>query len=200
MKVELNIDKSPFRTIGPYHFTYDEISHDIDVATLDEETRKQLLYNLRMGVVKTEDREEMIQLADIPTQTSDLIPAVSVPILEADVTKNMESIIAKNRRILKKILLGTIPSVKKEAATMRLGNVRKLMELETEGKNRKKLISFFESRLEAHTTEVAEAKGSEDLDANDMVKAAELSTQLTDVVVSEEEMIAIPQEVLNHIM
>ncbi len=197
MKFELDIDKTPFCTIGPYNFNYDEQKHDVDVDALEIEFKKQFLYNLRRGVLRTDAPDAVTKLADVPVGTQSYMPAAVVPITEADVTDSMENIIDKNLKVLKKILLGTIPSVKKEAATMRLGNLRKLVELEQEGKNRKKLITFFEQRLEAHTSEVVQAKGSDDLEANDMVLVNKLSTQLTDVVVSEEEEIAIPQEVLN---
>ena len=199
MKVTLDVDKTPFCTIGPYNFTYDEPEHDVSVVGLPEDLAKQLLYNVRRGTLRTDDMEALKHLADVPVATPSLMPAAAIPIRTEDVTDNMESTIDKNRKALKKVLTGTIPSVKKESAEFRLGSIRKLLELEKEGKNRKKLIAFFEARMTAHTQEVTDAKGGEDLEATDAIQSALLSTQLTDIVVSEEEEVIVPQEVLNQL-
>lgn len=199
MKVKLNVEKSPFCTIGPYSFTYGEPEHEVLVDELSEELKKQLLYNIRREVLKTDDKQAVRDLADVPVSIPGLVPANVIPIRPADVIESMEDTIDKNRKALKKILLSPIPSVKKEASVMRLGNLRRLMELEIEGKNRKKLISFFEKKLSAHTAEVTDAKGIEDMDPDDRVRVDQLSTQLTDVIVSEEKKLAIPEDVLNQI-
>ncbi len=198
MQVELNIEKSPFCTIGPYSFTYGHPEHKVNTDKLTPEYKKQLLYNLRRDILRTEDKEAMTGLIDDPTPQGPALVAV-LPVSPDDVAESMEDIVGKNTRVLKKILLGTIPSVKKEAAIMRLGNLRKLRELEEKGKNRKRLLDIFSKHLEIHTTEVMEAKGNEDLESIDMVSVSNLSTQLTNVVISEEEQITIPQEVLNRI-
>lgn len=199
MIFELEIDKTPFCSIGPYMFNYDEPKHDIPVDEIDETLKKQFLYNFRKGILKSSAPDVVSRLADVSIVSQDPALTVAVPIREIDVTNSMEDLIDENRKALKKILLGTIPSVKKEAATMRLGNLRKLTELEKEGRNRKKLISFFIQRLEVHTAQVNDSKGTEDLIPKDMILTSMLSTQLTDVVVSEEEEIIIPQEVLNQL-
>ena len=77
---------------------------------------------------------------------------------------------------------------------------RRPLELEQEGKNRKKLLEFFSKRLEQHTEQVAEAKGTGgDLEAQERIQAETLSTQLTDIVESDEEQVVLPQEVLNQL-
>ena len=197
MKVQLNTDKSPFLHVGPYSFTYETPEYEVVVNELPEELKKQILYNLRRGVLKTEDKEEIKNLMDVQPDTP--VPANVIPIRPADVAESMEDTIDKNRKMLKKILLGTIPSVKKEAALLRLGNLRNLKELEEEGKNRKKLVDFFDKRLDAHKTEVAEAKGTDDMNPGDRLNINVLSTQLSDIVESEEEQVFIPEEVLNNL-
>ncbi len=68
--------------------------------------------------------------------------------------------------------------------------------VEIDGKNRKKLVEFFDKRLEAFTAQVTEAKGTEDL--VDPLQHAQInSTQLSDIVESEEEQVLVPLEVLN---
>jgi hypothetical protein len=197
MKVSLNEEKSPFCTIGGYSFTFGTPEHDIDIDQLLDAQKKQLLYNIARGTLQTDEPYKDI-LGH--TKFTPLVPAEVKPIQATDVADSMDDILERQIKLMKRILTGTIPSVKKEAASMRLGNLRRLMELEQKSKNRKKLISFFEKRLASHTEEVKLFKGSEELeDSEDKVKTDQLSTQLTDIVESDEGLIVLPQEVLNQI-
>lgn len=193
MKVELDVNKSPFISIGPYNFNYGQPLHDIVVDDLPEELKKQFLYNLRRGTLKTTDREELKKLVDVPSP----MPSNIIPIKNIDVSKSMEETIEDNLKMLKKILSGTIASVKKEAATLRISNLRRLYELELQGKHRKTLVSFFQELMDQHTQQVMTAKGTEDMQPVDRLQLETLSTQITDVVESDEEQIIIPQGVLN---
>jgi len=198
MKVELNTDKSPFLTIGPYSFTFGTPEHNVAVEELNDELKKQFVYNIRRSVLKLENKEDIQKLLDVETPDTPM-PANVIPIRPTDVAQNMEDTIDKTVKILRGILKGTIPSVKKEAATLRLGSLRRLLELEQEGKNRKKLIEFFQKRLSAHRAEVVQAKGTEDMQPVDAVQVDTLSTQLSDIVESEEEQVLVPMEVLNEL-
>lgn len=193
MQVTLNPDKAAFCTIGATSWTFGEPGpHDVDLTKLSVQEANQLLYNLRRGVLSADDFSELEKMLDLAPSPQYATPR-EVPIKEPP---KIEDALEEDKKELKKILSGNAASVKKIAQTLRPGRLRKLLELEREGKKRKGVVSFLSELIESHTKSVTANLGIDDMQAQDMVKVNELSTQLTDIVESEVEEVTfnLPEE------
>jgi hypothetical protein len=193
MKLSLNVDKSAFCTIGQLAFTYGEPGPvDIDPTQLSEAEARQVVFNVKRGVLLADDLSPLESLLDMqpqaPQQQEQKVVRVQPP--------TIDEAIERDNKELKKLLSKNASTVKKEAAQMRPARLRRLLGLEEEGKNRKGVVSFINELLKGHTDTVAKSIGLDDLQAQDMVKVTELSTQLTDIVESEMEEVTfnLPEE------
>ena len=190
MKLELNVEKSPFCTIGPFSWTFAQTEHDVDVDELPAEYRKQLLYNINRGVLKTKDREGLKALAGA-MQPSTPVPLEQIPIKYQDVAQKASALvkdpIKEDLKPLRALLRQNVTTVKKEAAGYSAGRIRKLLELEKEGKKRKSVISFLAESLEKHELAVMNAVGTEEDTIFNQADPFAKSTQVSDIVESESE-------------
>ena len=197
MRFELNIEKSPFCTVGPYSFTFGQEEHEIDVDQLPDPLKRQLLYNINRGVLLSNDENGLAALAgamqpvtpvpqeQVPIQYQKVAEAVRVPVKDP---------IQEDLKPLRALLRKTVATVKKESASYSVGKLRKLLELEKDGKNRKSVISFLKEYLEKHELSVVARVGPPDDD--DSYKTLDRlsidprrSTQVSDIVESEEEQV-----------
>lgn len=189
MKIELNTEKSSFCIIGSYSFTFGQTEYDVDPETLSPDLRKQFIYNLRRGVLLTKEAGALERLLEDEVQ-------IEAPATPAQQPQVLQPILSDSQRIeedlkqLRKTLAGNIASVKAEAVNFRVARLRKLLELEKEGKARKSLISFLSELLDQHSSSVLSAVGSEDIGDSHQVDPQATSTQITDIVESEGEEIS----------
>lgn len=205
MKFYLDTEKSPFCTVGPFSFTIGQEEHDIDVEKMPDEYRKQLLYNATRGVLKTDDKEGLAALAGAMQPTTP-IPPVAAPIQYQQVAQRVNKVvkdpIQQDLKPLRALLRKTVATVKKEAASFPPNQLRKLMDLEEDGKNRKSVISFIQERLDQLQKEVAANIGVQDGDEDEykmfepMATDPNWSTQVSDIVESEQVQVTFGEEQL----
>ena len=196
MKLELNTEKSPFCSIGPFSFTFGQQECDIDVDQLPDEYKKQLLYNINRGTLLTEDKEALASLVSSMQQATP-VPVEQIPIQHNQVSQRAEAPvkdpIKEDLKPLRALLRGTVATVKKEAATYSIGRLRKLLELEKDLKNRKSVVTFLEEQLERHQNAVKAVVIGEDTGPVNQGDPFAQSTQITDIVESEEEEVTFRQ-------
>jgi hypothetical protein len=185
MQVTLNTEETILCTIGSYSFTLGEPGPlSVDVSLLNETEAKQFWYNIQRKILQVDDMSELKEKLDATPQRQNIQMAHPKPPVPK---KSFEDLIKENEKELKKLLAGNVATIKKNAQTLRTGQLRKLLSLEKEGKARKSVIKFVDELLEKYTSAITGQVGNESLEAEDMVKVSELSTQLTDVVESEVE-------------
>lgn len=157
MKFTLNTEKSPFYSVGPFVFTFGQLEHEVDIHELPDEYKKQLLYGINQGSLLTGDREGLAALAKAMQPTTP-IPMEQVPIKQQQVSKDVKLLtvdpIKEDLKPLRALLRQTVATVKKEAATYNPSQIRKLLDLERENKNRKSVVSFLVDLLEKHEISV----------------------------------------------
>jgi hypothetical protein len=169
------------------HFTYDSPGPiEVELDDLDETLKNRLLYNCRRNLLVVDDQGVLEKACEgVPAAAKTYSTPAERPIEQPQL---MEKELAAEKTRFRKILKGKIPSVKKEAAQLRPGQLRSLMEFEEKGKNRKKLMSFFRECLDRLEKAVAARVG--DQDAGDSIHPvmvpAQTSDQVSDVVDSEE--------------
>lgn len=198
MKFELNTDKSTFLTIGPFAFTYAQTLHDVDWEGLDEELKKQFLYNARRGTLKTDEPDKLKDIVEAAPKPA-FVPANVVPLQQPQIQEAPDPI-EEDLKTLKALLKKSVSTIKKESRDFRVARLRKLLELEEDGKNRKSLVGFLQERLDVHQAGVSKLVGMDDIEGMyaDDPEAAR-STQVGDIVESEEEQLILSQEVLNQL-
>lgn len=192
MLVKLNEEKAPFCQIGSYYLTFGEPGpHDIDVDSLTEEQKKQLAYNVKRGVLETD--EDVNDLLDTPVQysTPEERPIQKVQPIQA---KTPDEIIADDIKELRALLRRKIPEVKKVAQDMRPARLKRLLELERETKARKGIMIFLNDLLALHESTVAARVGQDDVGGKHQIDLHAVSTQVSDIVESEEEEVTIELE------
>ena len=190
-------EKSPFCTIGSYSFSMGQPELDVDVDSLTPEHKTQLLYNINRGVLTTSE--------DISGLQPDKQDVVAPPkIVQQEIVNKVTMADQKQaweveQKELNALLRKTISTIKKETKDFRLGRLRRLLELEKKQKNRKSLVSFITDHLnmlQAQTTAVVQGQ-----DVGGMVQPdpQAVSTQVSDIVESDEETVVLPQQVLNQL-
>lgn len=186
MDVSLDPDKGSFCTVGPHFFTFGEPGPlKVNIGQLSKEELAQLMYNLKRGVLVADDKKEL----DLLVQPNYSTPQ-EVPIQEATVLPPVgEDAIEEDLKVLRELLSGNVNTVMRTAGDFRPARLRKLLELEEGGKARKGLISFLKSFVDSHVDSVRKAIGSKDLEPIDVLELRKLSTQLTDIVESEQEIV-----------
>ena len=174
-----NPDRVPMCFIGPYRLTFENPGPvDVVIDTLGPAEKQQLLFNLQRGVLATREREEIHLL--LPTAQ----PAK--PVKPAPTPEENDA------QELGKLLKKSVASVKKEAAGLRLAQVRRMLDIEEQGKNRKGLTKFFNELISKHQQEVMEKLGAEELDATQLPDIGLDESQLSAVTDSEEEERTVP--------
>jgi len=197
MKVMLNKDKHGMLFIdGLPPLTFDEPGPvEVDLESLTPAQFNQLSYNLLRGAIAVDKPEEMGHYArKINPVEAETIVEEPVPV----VPKEIDEVIEEQEVELKKLLTKTIATIKKSVPAMRAGEIRKLLNMEKAGKNRKSLVQFLSEANEAHENAVTSHVGKQgiDLDAHKGIVKGGLglgkySNNVTDVVDSEEEEVTI---------
>jgi hypothetical protein len=164
---------------------------------LSVEHSKQILYNINRGVLRTNDKDGFTSLMKA-VQPITPIPLEQIPLQTKGVVQKTQALvkdpIKENLKPLKALLRQNVSTVKKEVAVMSIGQIRKLLELEKETKNRKSVVNCLISKLEEHEIGVLNSVGVEDSlpVKEDLLKRDPMrSTQITDVVESEEETVVL---------
>ena len=164
--------------------------HDVDVEQLPPEYKKQVLYNINRGVLKTRDREGLKTLAGA-IQPFTPVPLEQIPIKYQEVAKRSAAPVTDpmvaDLKPLRALLRQTIPTIKKEAAVYGVSRLRKLLELEKGGKKRKGIVQFLTEQLEKHELDVVSMLGQVKETSFHQQDPFAKSTQVSDIVESEEE-------------
>lgn len=199
MKFQLREDgRVGFLIVGGCCFTIDTPGpFEIDVKALPPVERARLLYECRRGALACSEPKALIKICEpiVPAFKAYTTPAerpidtAKVPNLEDEKER-----IEEDLKDLRALLRETIPSIKKAASEMSASRVRKLLELEEKGKNRKGLKAFLGDLVKRGGDEVAKVVG--DVDIGDIFTPVGVrgvgSKQVSDVVESE-----VKQVVLN---
>ena len=143
MEVSLaNLERHSMLFIGSFSLTAENpgpITMDIEALTREE--AYQVMFNIRKGVLFAEGDLDLLQSKLNTTTTSTKIEAPVVNKIDAK---------------LKKILSKRVSTIKKETVDLNISDLRKVMELEKEGKNRKTVVNFLDGLHATHTEQVAE--------------------------------------------
>jgi len=149
----------------------------VDVGSLTEKEASQVMFNIHKGVLSaTGSLDDLRGKLNIQTVRTPTPAAVKKPVKD-------------NRGIeFRKILAKKIGTIKKEVSGFSVSDLRKLMDLEKKGKNRKRLNAYLGGLYQTHTEQVAKRIKS----AQDNSGKAGLDTQtflddLPNVVESGEE-------------
>lgn len=168
---------------------------EIDFDRLTEDEKSQLLYNCRRGVLQVDDEAALvIRTQDVPSAAKSYATPLERPVVQ---TQDAQQKKDSDREDLKKLLTKHWATVKKIIPDLSFAQVKILLDLEKDGKNRKSLLSILQSRFDAYLQEVQKKVGTKDV--GDSVYAVGLpkflSTNVTDVVDSDtEEVTLIPSD------
>jgi hypothetical protein len=204
MKVTLNTEKTSFYFLGPtinLNFT-NPGPVEVDVNRLNAVTQKQLYGAYQKGVLLLEPAEELLKCI---TQTVPVMPAVKPPIPS---DKPLEDPVRREVIDMRKLLSLKIPVIKKTVASFTIAQVRKLLEVEKEFRNRKAMVAYLEEILAKHTSSVT---NSAIMKQGDIGLAQDMSSDVAvygtgkaairkyldnigEIVDSEEEEITVPKE------
>lgn len=193
-----NPDRAGFCKIGDHLFTFDVPGPaDVDVSKLSPEELSQFLYNYRRGVLACNDPDELTRVCEGSWSAAKSYSTPAERPLAPDKSPLLEDVvdpIREDLKELKALLQKGVNTVKREVRDLPVGRVRKLVELEIAGKNRKSLKAFLNELLAKHAKGVLGSVGDED--AGDSLAGVKPlgSKQVTDVVDSEVEQV---QVVLN---
>lgn len=185
MNIELaKPDEVDMLFIGNLHFTFENPGpFEIREQDLTPAEANAIIYNVRRGVLKVDDYEALKKLVpDAPFASEQYCTPEEAPIPSSQPI-DLDGYLKKQLADLKNFLKGKITEVKKNAVNLPPEEVRKLLELEKEGKSRKKLTSFLQELLDKHQETVANRVGDEDLAA--MMPSVGNLDNVTDVVESE---------------
>lgn len=147
--------------VARYAFTFDDPGpYDIDVDLLTHLERNQLLYNVRRRVLQTDQPDKLVKLcrgewaASKTFSTPAEVPATKVVEADKFVVEN------ENRtKEYKSLLTQSATSIKKDVIGKPVSEIRKILDLEILGKNRKGVVKFFNSVLFKHAEEVMSSVG-----------------------------------------
>jgi len=143
MEVSLaNLEKHSMLFIGSVSLTSENPGPvTLDVDALTKEEAFQVLFNIKKGVLSA---------------TGDLNPLQSKLNVEQKPVEAKQVVEKKKDSKLTKLLSKSIATVKREASDLSPADLRKLLDLEQNNKNRKGLIGFLTNLNSRHTDEVAE--------------------------------------------
>lgn len=174
-----NPDRVPMCFIGPYRLTYEEPGPvDVDIDGLGPAEKRQLFFKIQRGVLTTEQRDKLHLLLPTPQLTKPVKPIATPE--------------ENDNKLLTKLLKKSVASVKKDAIELRLAQVRRLLILEEQSKNRKGLTKFLNELISKHQQEVMEELGAEELDATQLPDIGLDESQLSAVTDSEQEERTVP--------
>jgi hypothetical protein len=192
-----NKEKQSILFLGePLNFTYDDPGpRDIELDNLSSTQRDQLLSNHRLGILAVSNTDILIEacgVSNVPPVSSHYQPVSQEP--PRDATEGIKEELDK----LKELLNAHHSTVKKNAANLRLAQVRSLLELEEAGKKRKSVIKFLKELINKHTDSVTSQMKGIDLMQGGVVHQpvpGPQSTQISNVIESEvKEVTLIPSD------
>ncbi len=143
MEVSLaNLERHSMLFIGSISLTSENPGPvPIDVDSLSKKEALQVMFNIRKGVLSaTGDLDVLYDKLKV----EETAPVAKVPVVNE---KDVE---------LKKILSKRVNTIKKEVSGLNVSDLRKIMELEKNGKNRKTVNAFLDGLYLTHTEQVAE--------------------------------------------
>ena len=151
----------------------------ININSLSREEVQQVLFNVRMGILSTE-----FDLSLLEKRLGLKAEVKAIP-------KKTES--TKKDTDLKKLLAKKIGVVKKEASELAVSDLRKLIDLEQSGKNRKSLVPFLSEMYSLHADQVASKLESlEKNSEKDELTAQSFLDDLPDVIESDSIEVDVP--------
>lgn len=147
--------------VARYAFTYDDPGpFDVNVESLTHLERNQLLYNVRRRVLQTDKPDRLVKLcrgewaASKGYATPAEVPAANVvKVNEVDVENENRT------KEYKDLLLKSANSIKKNVADKPVSEIRKILDLEVLGKNRKGVTKLLNLILSKHAEEVMSSVG-----------------------------------------
>lgn len=159
--VLLNKDEHGMCFIGSHMFNFDNPGPiQLDVNQLSTQELNQFVYNYRQGILFVENADELLQKAkNLPAASNKFVTAKERPVQQKTEPRD---IIEQEELTFRKLLRGKIGDIKDTVAVMSPAKVRKLVELEKETKNRKKLLGYLQGILDEHTLAVTKKVGTED--------------------------------------
>jgi len=188
--------QSMFHIDEVLHLTYDSPGPvEVDISSLPDQAKQQLLYNLRRGVLATDTPELLIDVTPLEgIVAKSYATPHERPITATEPIKDTEQLAEAQVKELKKLLKKTVPTIQAAMAQLRPGQMQALIELEKQGKSRKRLLETLEKQYAKYCQGVAEAIGGVDLmESDDALRQAQkalregVSTNVSDVVESESE-------------
>lgn len=148
-----------FLSIGKTVFTFDDPGpKDVNLESATQVEIGQLVYNGRKGVLLVEDPDKLLSLVE------EAAPIAKEEKKEEVKQDKKEDIIEEENKKLRKILKKSVSSVKKSSVDLTTGQIRRMKNLESSGKNRKSLLSFFNEILDKHSKTVTNTVGNEDVE------------------------------------
>lgn len=194
MQIMLNKDKHGMLFLDGFPpLTFDEPGPlVVEVDELTTNQFNQINYNLSRGALVADNPDELLKFTQI------LEPAMIAPPKEEKVQKSITEIMSDQEEELVKLLAKTVSTIKKSVPALKGSELRKILMLEKDGKNRKSLIDFLDEANEINTKSVSSTVGEDSIDMEahaSLVKGGlglnQYSKNVTDVVDSEVEEITI---------
>lgn len=185
MKIKLNEDKSSMCGIGKKVFLNFENPGpiELDPKTLDRQELGQLVMLIRMQHVLVSDVDELNSILE-GLQKSAPQPATAkpTPVTAPAREVTIEDLQEQDTAALKKILAGSMASVKKDIAALPPSKIRKLLELERQGTARKGIINLATELLAKHQEAVTAKVGTEDIGTATDASKAEIGKGMRGVI------------------
>jgi viroplasmin and RNaseH domain-containing protein len=143
MEVSLaNLERHSMLFIGSISLTSENPGPvSIDVDALTKEEAFQVLFNIQKGVLSATGGLENLQSK---LNIEEVVAKIEAPVVDEKET------------ILKKILSRRVNTIKKETAVLNISDLKKVMALEKNGKNRKSVVVFLDGLYATHAEQVAE--------------------------------------------
>lgn len=197
LSFQLNPEKSPFCNIGEFMFSEEMQKKEIDLEDLSIIHLQQFLYNVNCGVLLVEDYKKLLQFVKIMTMD---LPKNDTQ-KEIQPSSPQISFSKEDLKEMRSLLKKRVPTVEKESSSFSIRKLKKLLELEQEGKNRKKVVSFLDKKIEMHQNQIQEKINSSSTENTKEFrqKFPKESVLVSDVEESEQEELVFTQEVLEKI-
>jgi len=147
--------------VGQNMFTFDDPGpKEIDITRLSVLEQNQLLYNCQRGALACSDPDTLINVCHGVHQqqspsTSDSAPTRSIAVTPTETRMSLYEAIEQEDARLKTVLEENVLSIKKQMGDFSTAQLRKLLSMENQGKQRKGVISLLNEMLNKHASEVA---------------------------------------------
>jgi len=163
----------------------------VNLDSLTKQEAEQILFNIRMGVLSTEFNLEILE--KIASTKTEAQQGVFTPVKAVASKVETELTPRKKEVILKKILAKKINVIKREASSLPVSDLRKLIDIERSNKNRKGLLPVLIEMFASHTDQVTEnLKKIEDNSEKQGLSPQTFLDDLPDVVELDEKEVEIP--------